>query len=417
MVNREIGKNEAGQSVYKFSKKFLNLAPDSFLYKMFRKKNIVLNKKKVTGKEILNVGDNLSFFLADETIKSFQKEVDYKSQGDNKSNLSLYGIRKKVDKNNTTLDYQEKFNVWEKSTKSDSIGSNDGLKKLENNSKNIICNENIIYEDENILLLNKPAGVLSQKSRDNDYSLVEMLIDYMISQGELSVTDLQTFHPSIVNRLDRNTSGLIVAGKTLFALQELSRIFKSREIKKYYLTLVKGRIDKKIVLDGNLQKSADGNFVVVDKVSKIYLGNEGENKEPNQAEVKNEGNNKEFNSKSNTHIETEIIPLLFSDNITLLKVHLITGKTHQIRAHLGSIGHPVVGDYKYGDRKFNDYYKRKYGVKAQLLHSYQLVFPKLKGELDYLSDKEYFAEIPKVFARILKDKFEDLDNYISRYLK
>ncbi|GAA0792834.1 RluA family pseudouridine synthase [Clostridium sp. AF19-22AC] len=310
--------NEAGQRLDKMLAKYLNEAPKSFLYKMLRKKNITLNGKKAAGNEKLVSGDEVKLFLSDETIARFS------------SSLVQY-TKEKLD---------------------------------------------ILYEDENILLINKPAGMLSQKAVDSDESVVEHLITYLLTSGQLSEQDLKTFKPSVCNRLDRNTSGMIAAGKSLKGLQELSRLFKDRTLGKYYLCLAAGNITEPSRIQGYLAKDEKTNQVTV-------------------RTVKTDGADP---------IETEYRPLKADGDVTLLEVHLITGKTHQIRAHLASVGHPVIGDYKYGNRNVNDSYRKAYGLEHQLLHAYRLIFPELKGALSNLSQKEFIAPLTKEFCEIAADK-------------
>lgn len=313
-----IKENEAGQRLDKMLAKYLNEAPKSFLYKMLRKKNITLNGKKAAGNEILSCGDEVKLFLSDETIARFS------------SSLVQY-TKEKLD---------------------------------------------ILYEDENILLINKPAGMLSQKASDSDESVVEHLITYLLTSGQLKEQDLKTFKPSVCNRLDRNTSGMIAAGKSLAGLQELSRLFQNRTLEKYYLCLVEGDIEEPTRIRGYLKKDVKTNQVTVTA---------GETADASA-------------------IETEYRPLKRGEDTTLLEVHLITGKTHQIRAHLASQGHPVIGDYKYGNRRNNDRYQKAYGLKYQLLHAYRLVFPGLEGALSNLSGKEFIAPLPEEFRKIAADK-------------
>ena len=307
--------NEAGQRFDKLLAKYLNEAPKSFLYKMLRKKNIVLNGKKATGNEKLNVGDQIKLFLADETIEKFSKVTVQKTK-----------------------------------------------QKL-----------NVIYEDENILLINKPVGMLSQKADAKDESLVEHIITYLLDSGQLTEEELRKFKPSICNRLDRNTSGLVVAGKSLLGLQKMGELFKERSVKKYYRCLVVGEVKEKHYIKGFLHKDESINKVMI-----------------SQEEV-----------SDSLPIETEYEPLWTNGKCTLLEVHLITGRTHQIRAHLASICHPIVGDYKYGNRKINDAYKQKYKLESQLLHAYRLELPKLMGELENISLKQFTAPLPKLFEKIL----------------
>ena len=318
MQELHITENEAGQRLDKLLAKFLNEAPKSFLYKMLRKKNITLNGKKASGSEKLATGDCVKLFFSDDTIAKFSSN--------------------QITQTTEPLD--------------------------------------ILYEDAQILLLNKPVGMLSQKAKNTDVSAVEHLISYLLRSGQITTEELQTFHPSVCNRLDRNTSGILAAGKSLAGLQEMSRFFKERSIEKYYLCPVSGIVREPAYIKGFLHKDEKTNTVRV--------------------------LNKE--SKDSMPIETEYRPLSANGNVTLLEVHLITGKTHQIRAHLASEGHPIVGDYKYGNRKLNDLYQKQYGLNFQLLHAYRLKIPKTDGILSYLSGKEFTADPPELFQRICKDK-------------
>lgn len=313
-----ISENEANQRLDKFLGKYMNQAPVSFFYKMMRKKNIVLNGKKVAGNEKLAAGDCVKLFLSDETIEKFSADTRQEC-------LTDRGY------------------------------------KLE-----------IIYEDEHVLFVNKPAGMLSQKAKASDVSLVEYITDYLLKSGQLSREEMRTFHPGICNRLDRNTSGLVTAGKSLAGLQELSQGFKERTFRKYYRCLVKGTVKRAEHIKGYLVKSEDKNFVTVTSSP----------------------------SESGAFIETEYRPVAAGEGITLLEVHLITGKTHQIRAHLASVGHPIIGDYKYGNRKVNDSFKKKYGLNSQLLHAYRLEFSELEGALANLSGRSFLAEEPELFRHI-----------------
>lgn len=314
-----VKENEAGQRFDKLLAKYLNLAPKSFLYKMLRKKNITLNDKKADGSEHLQRGDQIKLFLSDETIEKFS-EVKTETV---KSNLS------------------------------------------------------IIFENKHILILNKPAGILSQKSEPSDVSMNEHVVSYLLETGQLSNEDLRTFRPAVCNRLDRNTSGIIVAGKTLDGLQTMSALFKDRTIGKYYRCIVAGIVRESQLIDGYLYKNEKTNQVSI-------LKNQAGDALP---------------------IRTEYSPIKAGRNLTLLQVKLITGRTHQIRAHLASVGHPLIGDYKYGNSSLNDEYRKKYEVKGQLLHSYELHMPEMKEDWSELSQRIFTAPLPKVFQRVMEGEF------------
>ena len=314
-----INSNEAGQRFDKYLAKLLQNAPKSFLYKMLRKKNITLNGRKAAGDEILSVGDEVRLFFSEETYEKFSGE----------SAPAFERVSHPLD---------------------------------------------ILYEDEHIALINKPVGMLSQKGEGPQASLVEYFITYLLENGSLTEAQLRTFHPSVCNRLDRNTSGIVAAGKSLAGLQELSALFRERTLHKYYLTIVRGVVRKENRIRGYLQKDEETNRVTVTQTP-------AEGADP---------------------IETCYLPLADNGKATLLRVELITGRTHQIRAHLSSIGHPVIGDGKYGSTAVNELFRKKYGLKHQLLHAYELEIPELTGTLQHLSGKKFQAPIPKQFRRILE---------------
>ena len=220
--------------------------------------------------------------------------------------------------------------------------------------------------------------MLSQKAKETDVSVVENVTAYLLESGQLTKENLQTFRPSICNRLDRNTSGLIVAGKSLAGLQQMGELFKERTLKKYYLCIVKGRITEPAHISGYLVKD--------EKTNRVSFSNGTSSKEAN-----------------GLPIETEYLPIAWNQEMTLLKVHLITGRTHQIRAHLAGTGHPLLGDYKYGSKKWNDRYKKEWKIEDQVLHAYQLTMPGMKKELENLSEKTFYAKVPETFWKLIKE--------------
>lgn len=317
---------QAGQRFDKFLGRHLCQAGMSFIYKMLRKKNITLNGKKSDGKEQLKAGDEVCFFFSDETYAKFTSigAHDLKTDSYLKAYKELMGVE-------------------------------------------------ILYEDSEVLFLNKPAGLLSQKAQETDLSVNEWMIGYLLQKGEISEASLPVFRPSICNRLDRNTGGILLCGKTLKGSRELNRLIKEREVHKYYQLFVKGILTKGGILEGYLSKDEAHNKVSLQGIPKHY-------------------------------IKTGYQPLLITEgkpDITFLEVELFTGKTHQIRAHLASISHPLVGDYKYGDAAFNRYFKENYGVPAQMLHAVRMEFPTDCKELPQLSGMIIKAPLPAEFEAIL----------------
>lgn len=330
----QVTAQEAGQRLDKYLGKYMKLAPKSFFYKMMRKKNIVLNGKKAAGMEKLLAGDEIRLFLSDETVDKFREHPKQAGQ-----------------------------KVWELKQ-----GASKG------NTDKSLRNLKIIYEDSNILVVNKPIGMLSQKAGREDISLTEYITEYLMTEREQQET---VFRPGICNRLDRNTTGLVVAGKTVESLQYLNRLFRERDLQKYYLCIVKGKIAKKADIDGYLKKDAKHNRVMVTK-------------EPVEGAA-----------RIITAYEPLQSVLWKGGEYTLLKVHLVTGKSHQIRAHLKSIGHPLAGDTKYGEKSMYHLFQKEFGVRYQLLHAWKLCL----GNPVYLPEEYHnriwTASLPEHFRRVL----------------
>ncbi len=318
---------DAGQRLDKYLRKYMPAAPDSFLYKMLRKKNILLDGKRAKGNLLIKPGDTIRLYLSEETIEKFR-------QGN-----------------------------------TDPVPEDRDIPDLSGA---------VVYENAHILVINKPAGLLSQKAGKDDVSVVESVTRYLLDGGQLSPEDLKTFHPAVCNRLDRNTSGLIIAGKTLKGLQVMSKLLRRRTIKKQYLCLVCGKLTEAKQISGTLVKDPQTNRVTVK-----------EEDTPGE--------------RSGSEIRTAYLPVAWNEEVTLLLVDLITGKPHQIRAHLALQGHPLVGDYKYGDRKFNEKYLEMYGINSQLLHAYELTFPDMPDPLTDLSGKVLRGAVPENFYTVIKE--------------
>lgn len=309
-----IQKEEAGQTVMKYMARLLPEASMGLLRKSMRKKNIVLNGKKIEGREKIAAGDSVKVWFSDETIEKFR------------------GKREEAPKR----DYPD-FETW------------------------------ILYEDENIVILNKPAGLLSQGDTSGAPSLNEALLSARESRAGVT--------PSICHRLDRNTSGLVIAGKTVRGLQEMNALIKARALTKVYQALVYGKTPASGILKGYLVKDHERNQVrYTERAEQGALPIE-------------------------THYETletvEAHGCLFS----LVRVHLVTGRSHQIRLHFSSIGHPLLGDPKYGSRASLSASEALH-IRHQLLHAASLTFPALTDDFAYLSGKTFTAPLPDDFASV-----------------
>ncbi|MBO4592104.1 MAG: RluA family pseudouridine synthase [Eubacterium sp.] len=332
-----VTKNEEGYKLKKICTRFLSNAPVSFIYKMLRKKNIVLNDKKATGDEVLKKGDVIKYYLSDETIDKFRASKPAEVS-------------------------KQKREGSEKNTDAPKIP--------------------IIYEDEDVIFAYKEEGVLSQKAKPGDYSMNEMIIDYLLHKGDISEESMEMFRPSVCNRLDRNTSGIILASKSPAGARALTSVIRSRELKKYYKAVVPGEADLEGIYRAYLKKD--------EKTNKVEIS--------------------EVQGKDMSLIETAITLSEYNDDkdMSLLEIELITGKSHQIRAHLAYLGYPILGDIKYGRsiKLINTVYNNKYGIKSQMLTAWKVVFPIADqtddAVLKRLSGKQFTCRLPKAYSKIFK---------------
>lgn len=315
MREMAINQYEAGQRLDKFLLKYLNKCPKGLLYKFMRTNKIKYNGKKPKGSEILVVGDQIKLFLHDDQIITLQE-----------------------------------------------------IKEVQKSSIHF----KTVYEDEHILIVDKPLGLLTQKDKKDGHSLAEEVIYHLASNGSYNVKTAKGFTPAPCNRLDRNTAGIVLVGKHLRATQEISQMLKTKQISKYYMSIVLGRITEPIVLKGYHIKEKGKNEV---KIVDYYV----EGAKP---------------------VETRILPLQTNGRYTLIEVQLVTGKTHQIRAHLSQIGHPIIGDPKYGDALENKYFKDCYGLCYQVLCAYKIKFELCESLFEYMENRVFTVSAPKIYSEI-----------------
>ena len=222
--------------------------------------------------------------------------------------------------------------------------------------------------------MNKPKNLLSHASSKEDYgnNLVDFMIGYLLEKGDYNPRAEKTFVPAIINRLDRNTSGLVIGAKNSKALRELNRL-KENSIEKYYKTIVSGKVKKNFVINEKLEKDEEKNKSTISKNGKDSI-----------TEIYVEKNNDEF---------------------SLLKIKLITGRTHQIRSHLSSKGFYIIGDIKYGNAKVNKFFRDNFNLRSQFLHAETIIFKNIVGDLSYLNKKEFFAPMDEVYKNIIRKIF------------
>ncbi len=318
----KIAKNDAGQRLDKFLTKALDL-PVGLLYKSIRTKKIKVNRKRAENNTVLVEGDVIQCFLAEEFFAKLDEVNDV--------SLSLDKIQPKLD---------------------------------------------IVYEDENIMLLNKRPGVSVHEDEDSKVNtLIAHVQAYLYQKGEYNPADEQSFAPALCNRIDRNTGGIVIAAKTAEALRVMNEKIKLREMDKLYLAAVHG-------IPKVRETTLTGYLIKDEKLNKVRVF---DTNPPRGAK--------------NIITKYRVIATKGSD--ALIEVELLTGRTHQIRAHMAHIGHPLVGDGKYGINKSD----RANGYKFQALYSYKLRFT-FKGEptvLDYLNGKEF--SIPKKDIYFTSDFF------------
>ena len=317
----EIGANEAGQRLDKFLRKLLKDVPLSAIFKALRKGDIRVNGKKQKEKYTLEINDEV--------------EIRY-------------------------------------------IQSQKMTEKKENFIKVDPRSLKVAYEDENLLVVEKWPGILVHPDSNKKIpSLTDFVLSYLNGKGDYLPEKEITFTPAPCNRLDRNTSGVVIFGKNFEGLRELNEIIREGKVKKYYNTLVKGKI-KDGLYKGYILKNEENN------VSKVY----------------------DKKVKDSKEISMQVKTIQTDGAFSFLEIDLITGRSHQIRAHLAHLGNPIIGDEKYGDRQLNSYFVNKYGLEFQYLYAYKLNFKNIDGKLAYLKNKVITVTLPPIFKKIKKDIFK-----------
>ena len=315
MIKISVSQNDANQRLDKFLKKYLRNAPLSHIYKLIRK-DVKVNGKREDPKRTLYPGDEIIIYMTEEDEKA------------------MSGAR-------AVVRQKPQFEI--------------------------------AYEDKNMLIAEKPLGLLVHGSAlEKKKTLANQVAGYLFEKGEFDPGD-KTFSPSPVNRLDRNTTGLVIFGKTGQALKSLNQMMKEKNrVKKYYLTVVSGEIKKDMTLRGRLEKDQNKNMV-----------------------------NIQDGGPAGKEIETKVRVLDRAKGFTFIEVELVTGRTHQIRAHLAHAGYPVIGDAKYGNRQVNQKIGKNYSLTTQFLHAGRLRFDDMVPYFSYMAGREVKAELPKEFEKIV----------------
>ena len=330
-----ISANDSGQRVDRFLKKYLAKAPLSAIYKIIRK-DVKLNGKRPKENAVLSEGDVLCLYMMDEEIAAWSEK--------------------------------EKRAAVKRQFK-------------------------IAYEDENILAAEKPFGLLTHgDATEKKNTLANQVTDYLIAKGEYSPAKEKSFRPAPANRLDRNTTGLVMFGKNAAALRCLNALFADKEsgrMRKIYLAICEGEIKEDLVLEGwllkdektnkvkILKKEAPGAKYIKTSIRPLAVTKRGDR----DADLDAAPNERAAKGRAQSRAKT------------LCEIDLVTGRPHQIRAHLASIGYPVMGDPKYGKGS------------AQMLHASRIEFVEPEGELSYLAGRVITAELPPKFMETTEKLF------------
>ena len=318
MIEIVITKNDANQRFDRFLRKYFENAPLSVIQKNIRKKNFKINDKRAKADTYVYENDRIKMYISDDNYNKWLTRTDFKP---------------------TDFDLD------------------------------------IVFEDKNIIIMDKESGLLTHSTSKADYgnNLVDNMLSYLYKTKQVDKS-VKTFNPAVVNRLDRNTAGLVIGAKNANALRSLNKAIRENEIEKYYLTIVKGEITDDFTVDTTISK--------------------------------NENKNRIKSSKDGSRIITHFKSIATNGKYTLLECKLITGKTHQIRFSLGKNNTPIIGDRKYGDKKTNKLLNDKFKINNQVLLAYKLKFNNIE-KLGYLKDKTFISKKTSDIEK-LKDQVFDL---------
>ncbi|MEA4846582.1 MAG: RluA family pseudouridine synthase [Clostridiaceae bacterium] len=325
MFEIRLTENEAGQRADRFLRKYLKDYSLGDIYKLFRKNKVKLNGKRVKESQMLGEGDLLQLYIEKPEAETIQ-------------DISLSKPVKSID---------------------------------------------LIYEDDNIIIVNKPAGLLTHPDKPGDTdTLIGRVLQHIYTQEGAGKS--RTFSPAACNRLDRNTVGIVIVAKNYKTLKAVNSSIRERGIRKLYLCIAAGKMGKSGEMKGFLEKDQDRNLVSI----------------------------KENGTGDGKQIHTIFRTLGVSDRIaelgkqfSLLEAELVTGRSHQIRAHFAYLEHPLAGDAKYGDNGINEYFRKRYNLRHQFLYAYKVVFEDVHADISYLKGRSFSSRLKQEDAFIVSSLF------------
>ena len=364
--------NDAGRRLDRFLRKYLRNASLGEIYKLIRK-DVKVDGRRRNESYMLNEGEVLTLYVSDEVLSDLTGEKAAGKAGSGKARSASQGSKAK-----------RQFRI--------------------------------IYEDDRVLIVSKPYGLLTHgDSHEKKNHLANQVKDYLIEKGEFDPRSEKVFAPAPANRLDRNTTGLVLFGKTSASLKALNEAIREDLTDKYYITIACGVIDKALTLTGSLAKDEHANKV------RIFTGSN----DASHGDMTSAGTaDADVKTKD---VITEVMPVRHFSvgseaEVTLTEIKLVTGRSHQIRAHLAGIGHPLAGDAKYAHavnedavriygtvpatrreiNNINECFARRYRISTQLLHAQRISFAEsgLPEEIEYLAGKSFSAPLPPAFERI-----------------
>lgn len=320
----------------------------------------------------IEIGTNEAGQRLDKFLRKYFKDVPLSAifKALRKGDIRVNGTKKKE---NYALELGDEIEVRYLQSKKESNSSKE-VNFIKVNSGSM----KVTYEDENILVVEKWPGVLVHPDQKGvEPSLTDYVLSYLNDKGDYIPEKELTFTPAPCNRLDRNTSGTVIFGKNFESLREMNEMIREGKVKKYYNALVKGRI-KDGLYTGYISKNENEN------ISRVY-----DKEMPNTKKV-----------------AMEVKTIQSNGAFSFLEIDLITGRSHQIRAHLSHLGNPIIGDIKYGDKKLNSFFDNKFGLNYQFLYAYKLIFKGGEGKLAYLKNKTVAEALPPMFKKVKREVFK-----------